>query len=505
MKKILLILFIFSNIAYSQHNAKLCHLDFLSEISYLNSDTNIIHTSIKPFTCNKIITNKNSSNLLNRNLINYKTDNSFFYINPIITNLFYIEKSGKFINQNSNGFDINADIKQLSINYSPQIHFLKFSQNYTYIVDSTRIINELGNNFAKKGNYYQLFTNDFTISFTPKKYFNFLAGNNKTFLGEGYRSLFLSDQNSSFPFIRTTVSAWKIKYLIQYNFLKDIDYENSTTIFEKKYSAIHYLSWNVFKNFDIHLFETVIWRGKDSLGNRGFDVNYLNPVVFYRPIDFSIGSPDNIIMGAGGKIKFLKHNHLYGQVVLDEFKLIELKADSGWWGNKFGIQAGFKSYRFLNIHNLFFLFEANFVKPFTYSHETSIQNHGNLYQPLAHPLGANFTEIIAILNYKFKKSNFFIKFIKSEHGVDSSTTNYGGNIYRSYNNSRNEYGNYLLQGKKIENLYIELKYRYTINPEWNLCFETGIIHKKTNLLNINENYIFLGFRTNLYNYNILID
>ena len=37
------------------------------------------------------------------------------------------------------------------------------------------------------------------LSYTPSKYFNFQFGNGKNFIGDGYRSLFLSDVASPYP------------------------------------------------------------------------------------------------------------------------------------------------------------------------------------------------------------------------------------------------------------------------------------------------------------------
>ena len=46
--------------------------------------------------------------------------------------------------------------------------------------------------------------------------------------------------------------------------------------------ANHYLSWNVSKRFNLGLFESVLWT---NTNDRGFDVNYLNPLYFFVPLN----------------------------------------------------------------------------------------------------------------------------------------------------------------------------------------------------------------------------
>ncbi len=54
----------------------------------------------------------------------------------------------------------------------------------------------------------------------------------------------------------------------------------------RKYVAMHHLSWNVTKNFNIGLFEAVITNQNNY---NGFDVSFFNPIIFYRAVEFSNG------------------------------------------------------------------------------------------------------------------------------------------------------------------------------------------------------------------------
>jgi hypothetical protein len=59
-----------------------------------------------------------------------------------------------------------------------------------------------------------------------------------------------------------------------------------------------------------------------------------------------------------------------------------------------GLQLGAKYINALGIKNLDLQLEYNRVRPFTYSHRDSVANYTHYNQPMAHPLGANFSETI---------------------------------------------------------------------------------------------------------------
>ena len=123
------------------------------------------------------------------------------------------------------------------------------------------------------------------------------------------------------------------------------------------------------------------------MGSNGFDINYLNPVIFLRPVEFSINSPDNILIGLNFRYNLTSKSNLYSQIVLDEFTINEMRENNGYWANKYGYQLGYKCFDFLNLPNLTFHIERNYVRPYTYSHWNE-SNYGHYNEELAHPLGS---------------------------------------------------------------------------------------------------------------------
>lgn len=301
------------------------------------------------------------------------------------------------------------------------------------------------------------------VSYTPNEIFNFQIGLDHNFIGEGNRSLFLSDYGKPYPFGMIRSRFWRIEYSVLYQFFK----EEQNTKWVNKNGATHHISFNAAKWLNFGIFETVIFQPKDTLLNRGFDVEYLNPVIFYRPQEYALGSSDNALLGASFTAKYKKHS-LYGQIILDEFFLAEIKAKSGWWANKYGGQIGMKGRFEYGKLNCFYRTEYNFVRPYTYAHLNSGQNYGNQGMTLAHPYGSNFMELLAeikIQRGKWSVKSFFSYFLI---GYDKDGFSYGANIYQPYTNRPYEYNHVIGQGKGNNGFRALVTFSYEIMKNGNL-------------------------------------
>jgi hypothetical protein len=300
------------------------------------------------------------------------------------------------------------------------------------------------------------------ITFAATKHINIQLGHDRTFIGNGYRSLIFSDYAPPSLFFRANVKVWKINYMYQLNRMTADVTGNVSGLtgrkrYPEKYLAFHHLSMNIGKKINIGLFESVIFSPKDSASNNTFEWSYANPIIFYRAIEQQNGSIDNVILGMDFKWNAFRKVSLYGQFVLDEFVLSHIKAGDGWWANKFAVQAGLKYIDALGIPNLDLQGEINIARPFTYSHGTQYGNYSSYRQPLAHPLGANFNELVGILRYQpLPRLNITGKLIMSTVGRDSSATtgfNNGGNIFRDNSINHNDLGNTIGQGFKNDILF----------------------------------------------------
>lgn len=75
----------------------------------------------------------------------------------------------------------------------------------------------------------------------------------------------------------------------------------------RKYAAMHHLSVNVSKWLNVGLFEAIIFKRKDH-----FDFRYMNPIILYRSVEQTNGSPDNALLGFNFKINTGAKALLYG-------------------------------------------------------------------------------------------------------------------------------------------------------------------------------------------------
>lgn len=379
--------------------------------------------------------------------------------------------------------------------------FLPYYTQSNYITDSIISHSSVYPSASQAISQNVFLNSEFLMAYQPNKFFTFLGGYGKNFFGDGYRSLLLSDNSSAVPFFKIETSFASVKYVNLYQVWRDI-YQPLDQLKQPKlkYSATHYLSWNITNDFNLSIFESVVVGGKDTLSNRGFDLNYINPVVFYRPVEYSSGSADNVLMGLNMSYKPYKNSLIYYQLVLDEFLLKELKAHSKWWANKFGMQIGFKAKNFL-VNHLYFQTEFNFVRPFTYSHKYSAQNYGQMNAPMAHPIGANFYEILNVLSYKKGKHQLTNKMVYSGYGIDTSAVNYGQNIFHSYADRDGEYGHTIMQGLKTNVFNNQLIYEYAIAPKINLYLTAQYTYRfEINHYGFrNNHYLMVGLKSRIWN------
>lgn len=367
------------------------------------------------------------------------------------------------------------------------------------LLDSAQVISGLGKGSLSAENLTAFGLNG-GLTYSPSSLFDISLGRGKHFFGHGYRSLLLSDVASPFPYLKLQTKVWHINYVNLFSMQQGVlDIFDHPDDFENKFTSTHLLSWNISPKVDMQLFETIIWQGSDSLSDRGFDMNYLNPIIFFRPVEFSTGSSDNAIIGFGLSFKNSKDGQLYMQLALDEFFLKRLRARDGWWANKYGIQVGVKDFDFLDIPGLYVQAELNIVRPFTYSHGSAVQSYTHLNEPLAHPLGANFYEALFLTVFPIKERlEIRNQVMYQQYGRDADQGNLGGNIFRSYVNPRDQIGNFIGQGFNTEEISNRLYGSYLFNraSDFRLQLGYGFAYSFGDINEHLRHELTLGFRMN---------
>jgi Capsule assembly protein Wzi len=336
------------------------------------------------------------------------------------------------------------------------------------------------------------------ITFNAAKFIDFQFGFDKNFIGNGYRSLFLSDWGNSYLFAKINTRVWKFNYQNIFMELMPSFEKRGDTLLDRKYAAMHHLSMNVTKWLNIGLFEGVVFGRRNR-----FDFQYLNPVIFYRHIEGTLGSRDNAVAGIDFKANLAHRVQLYGQLLLDEFILSEIRGNRGFWANKWGLQAGLKYVDAFGVRNLDVQLESNRVRPFTYSHTDSTSNYTHYNQPLAHPLGSNFQEFTAILRYQpSPKWHLFARALYYTQGLDSlNGTNQGADPFRANIDGRKtDIGFNLGNGRKVNCLNGLLQVSYELRE--NLFFDISMLYRNYKFVNepgeSNTTLVTAGIRLNMF-------
>lgn len=376
------------------------------------------------------------------------------------------------------------------------------------VLKQSQVLPEVG----KIGTYKKTATSGVLTGYcswlSKNKIFSLQAGHDRFFIGDGYRSVLLSDFTNPYYFVKTGATVWRLQYQFWYTVMNHFEArapENSKV--EPKYGAFHYLSYNVNKHISFGVFENVIWRGTDTNLHRSIEPSYLNPMVFFRPQEFAVGSPDNSMLGLNLAIQVVGGFKLYGQLALDEFYLKEIRAHNGWWANKQAWQLGAKWLNAFGWKGMRIQCEYNEVRPYTYSHGIAAQNYAHAGLPLAHPFGANFKEVVLLGNYAKNKWRYSAELLYVRQGYDStfhtqSPKSFGANIFIPYTQRYAEYGNFTTQGILHTTLQANISLAYRLGKSGQCWVEAGYCQRlvKSSSGYILQNpYFYLNLRSRIWN------
>jgi hypothetical protein len=462
------------------------------------------------------LSNAPKTNVRNTNFIRSVGPKSVFAIDPyidagigksseksnVLTNLSTgINMQGAFNNKFSFNLGLIANFNQYP-KYLDSVILSKYdrfdSSSNKYIIP--------GENAGKlnAGNRFTYTNFNFNLTYTPNKYFLIAGGYGKNFLGDGYRSLLLSDNSNNYPYVRLQARIWKLTYNVLYNRYTNNFWYDVNGSPQPKYSTLHYLGFNT-KKFQVGLFDEVTWLAKDTNFVRGFDLQYLNPLIFIRPLEFTVGSPDNAMIGFNLKYKIYKKGFLYWQLALDDLNFkASLDHHEQYFGNKYALQLGIWNKDIFNVKGLSYRFEWNGVRPYTYGHGVGGNislNYTNYYQALTEPFGANYNEFISMFNYNHGRWYAVLENLYTVRGENPGLPYNNGEDLWGGEADVPPFGSKTMQGIKTRYSYNQLTAGYVVNAANRLGVEANIVYRsrKSSIVNESEFYFSFGIKTSLYN------
>jgi hypothetical protein len=499
--------------------------------NYFDRNSVNVHTDIRPFVTDATFDLKVADSMLVPGSKPYTTKRSWF-----IRKVFYEH----FLKTDTSNFYIAADpLLDLVMGYDMHDKGLTYSNGrgiqiiggvgnklafYTSYLESQSRFSSYINEFVRhyevvpgmnrvkdfKGTSFDYGLATANVSYSPWKFLNIQIGYGKNFFGNGYRSLLLSDNAFNYPFLKISTRLGRFEYVNLFTSFQNLDTDSVLDApkiwyngYQKKGGTFNYLSVKATDWLQIGLFEGVIWKSR-ALKDHAFNINQFIPVILLNTIRYSLFSENNVVLGLNTDVRVRKGYHVYGQFVLDDLHFKKPASGKGYQKTKYGYQIGVKAMDFVGLKNLMIQMEYNEVRPYTYGHQDALQSYTHNNQALAHPLGANFRELMMIANYRYKRIYAELQAMLAYTGGDDSTSHWGSNIF--YSDTRgsrgyNSFGNTTLQGIERHISCTGAKLGYLFNPRYHLCVEGGVwLRNAGGDAGIKSNLgIWLGLKTTLFN------
>lgn len=428
---------------------------------------------------------------------NVDKEDFFLSVNPVLNTIAFIDNNAtddKLKYMNLRGVKLRGRIANkigfytfLGDNQEKALGYANEYANYYGAVP--------GNDYAAKtGNNYDMFVGRGYIDFNIfQEHTNVTFGYDHNFIGNGFRSLVLSDFGAPSTFLRLR-STWG-KFTYENLFLSLITNQQTPNdnLKHKKYGVIHQLNYAPTSWLSLGIFESTMGSQSDKLNG-----NLLIPVIGYQSVRNLSGSNDNTMIGFQFKALPIRDVQLYGQVIVDN---LDLKGDNDY-KHQYGLQIGAKYFDVANIKQLDVQLEYNLVSPFTYSAITdSVNSYTHYGLPMAHPLGNNFGELMGEIKYQpYKKWYLSLKGMYTSKSFDQANSgSLGNNIIIPQTNRNGSTFSYL-NGDIRKSQYINLDINYELIP--NLFLTGGMIYLRQTINNdayttISTPSIYGGLRWNM--------
>ena len=338
------------------------------------------------------------------------------------------------------------------------------------------------------------------VSADVTKHINAKLGYDQHFWGDGYRSLFMSNNANNAAFLELNTNFWKINYTNLYQELLLDGRVGPDAVKPKRYMVSHHLSFDAADWLNLGFYESIVFARENQ-----FEFHYLNPVIFFRAIEQQVGSPDNVMVGLNYSALVKSRLKLYGQLVLDEFRFDDLTGGNKSWANKIGFQQGAKYIDAFGVEQLDLQAEVNRVRPYTYMHNKRETNFTHYGSAIAHPLGANFTEVVGIARYQpYNKMRLSGMLTYANYGTDIDERSWGNDIFKDYRDR--PFDNGVEQGQGIANQSLNVQGLVSYELKHNLNLDLQGVFKTHDIENepkVNEGFMGASVRWNFgaYDYN----
>lgn len=317
------------------------------------------------------------------------------------------------------------------------------------------------------------------LVYQPCKKVVIIAGNSSQFIGDGYRSMLLSDNALPAPYFKINykISAkWEINYMRMraLNLVRKNASNSVEAYYDPKAFSVNYFTYHFTPKIALSFFEGILWTMGDSVQTTGVNPLFFSPVPFLA--EFTQSNKNiNTILGINISVASINKVKIYGQFAL------------GSVHNAFAYQIGMRAYSPFGWKKSMIQLEFNKASETMYQSTTARLNYSNGNLPMAHSAGAAFNELVFRFNTEFKRCYLDVK----------------SNLYQLKNYSSIS----LLPVQKLKppistSLFLQaVEVGYRFNKKMNFClFASWQYRSDINNILIPTNQLFFGIKTAITNY-----
>ena len=438
--------------------------------------------------------------LFQKHLIDVKGKDYHLKISPAIDFSYgrdFADTTTRSLFQNTRGFYVEGDLfKNFSFSTSlyenqsrnTQYESAYYSLNGEFypLADSTysgqnAVIPGAGRTKPFKGDGFDYAYAVGYFVYRPFKFLRITAGNNAQFIGDGHRSLFISDNSYSFPYYRID---WKISSQFNFTYLRGRQTNllrrpasgSVEAIYENKGYSINYFTYKPTDKINISLFEGGNWSKGDSITSKASHPLYYNPIPFLSGAILNETNELSSLIGLNIGYQFTRKHRAYGQFAFNDFN-----------SEKIAFQLGYRGYDYFGLKDFMLQLEYNYVAQNTYEVDKRRLNNTHYNLPLAHVKGSGFQEIILRANYEWKRVYIDLS------AVYFITKNHSDKGHLPVYNVQS------LSSETIINSSTEIGYRF--NRMMNLMLFANWNYRQTsNSINPSTSAVNIGLRTGFMNH-----
>jgi len=304
-------------------------------------------------------------------------------------------------------------------------------------------------------------------------HFEIRVGRDHNRWGPGRNSLILSNYAPTYDQLQLRTTFWRLQYTNLFTVLSDrlTGREGDPEAeFPAKYGSFHRLALNLPGRIQAGVFEAVIF-SPSTFKNTGSYLGFFNPLIFYRAVDWDLGSPGNMVLGFDAAWQPLTGLNVYAELMLDEYDASNLFSNPDYWKNTYGLLMGLYLAD-AGLKNLDLRVEYSRVRPYTYSNRSTTLSYLHYRGVLGHPAGPNTEDIAVSAAYRLSPQ-FLLAFdaALTHRGRNTDARNFGADPARPYDEDRLDEdgeplidGVTLLQGVRQTALFFEGRAGYEFLP-----------------------------------------